>query len=116
MTDIGHNSVEGGQLRAFIDRIEKLEEEKKAIADDIKDVYAEAKGSGYDVKIMRKIVAMRKQDAARRREEEEILELYMNALGMLADTPLGEAAMLAAKLRSMGASMGANVSVHLATR
>ncbi len=76
------NSIEAGQLKAFIERIERLEEEKKTIADDVKDVYAEAKGSGYDIKVMRKIVSLRKQDRVKRREEEEILELYLTALGM----------------------------------
>ena len=76
------SAVDAGHLRAFIERIERLEEEKKTIADDIKDVYAEAKGNGYDVKIMRKIVSIRKQDHEKRKEEEEILDLYMAALGM----------------------------------
>lgn len=76
------SDVNAGHLLAFIERIERLEEEKKTIADDIKDVYAEAKGNGYDVAIMRKIVAIRKQDAEKRREAEEILDLYMAALGM----------------------------------
>jgi uncharacterized protein (UPF0335 family) len=76
------NSVDANHLRAFIERIEKLEEEKRAIADDIKDVYAEAKGTGYDVKIMRKIVSLRRQDRQQRQEEEEILDLYLSALGM----------------------------------
>ena len=71
------------QLKAFVERVERLEEEKKAIADDIRDVYAEAKGSGYDVKALRAIVRMRKQDTDERREQEAILEVYMNALGML---------------------------------
>jgi uncharacterized protein (UPF0335 family) len=75
--------VNGGQLRAFVERIERLEEEKKALADDIKDVYAEAKGNGFDVKALRTIVRMRKQDANERAEEETILETYMQALGML---------------------------------
>jgi uncharacterized protein (UPF0335 family) len=74
-------SLDGGHLKAFIERIERLEEEKKAIADDIKEVYAEAKGNGYDVKIMRKIVSIRRQDENKRREEEEILDLYLSALG-----------------------------------
>ena len=77
-------SVDAKHLRAFVERIEKLEEEKKAIADDIKDVYAEAKGTGYDIKIIRKIVSLRKQDKDKRKEEEEILDLYLAALGMLA--------------------------------
>lgn len=75
--------VNAGYLRAFIERIEKLEEEKKAIADDIKDVYVEAKGAGYDTKIIRKIVSIRKQDRDKRNEEEEILDLYLSALGMI---------------------------------
>ncbi len=79
---IDSNAVNGGHLRAFIERIEKLEEEKRAIAEDIKDVYAEAKGTGFDPKIMRKIVSLRRQDKNKRQEEEEILDLYMSALGM----------------------------------
>ena len=71
-------------LQAFVERIERLEEEKKAIADDIRDVYAEAKGTGFDVKALRAIVQLRKQDADERKEQEAILETYMHALGMLA--------------------------------
>jgi len=71
------------QLKAFIERVERLEEEKKALADDIRDVYAEAKGSGFDVKALRTIVRLRKQDANERKEQEAILETYMHALGML---------------------------------
>jgi uncharacterized protein (UPF0335 family) len=70
-------------LKAFVERIERLEEEKKAIADDVRDVYAEAKASGFDVKALRTIVRLRKQDADERREQETILETYMHALGML---------------------------------
>lgn len=76
------STLDSGHLKAFIERIEKLEEEKHALSDDIKDVYAEAKGTGYDIKVMRKIVSMRRQDHNKRREEEEILDLYMSALGM----------------------------------
>ena len=76
------NTVDSGHLKAFIERIERLEEEKRALAEDIKDVYAEAKGTGYDVKVMRKIVSIRRQDHNKRREEEEILDLYLSALGM----------------------------------
>ena len=76
------DTVDAKHLKAFLERIEKLEEEKRALADDIKDVYAEAKGTGYDVKIMRKIVSIRRQDTQKRREEEEILDLYMSALGI----------------------------------
>jgi uncharacterized protein (UPF0335 family) len=71
------------QLKAIIERIERLEEEKKTISDDIRDVYAEAKGNGYEVKALRTIIRMRKQDADERREHETILETYMHALGML---------------------------------
>jgi uncharacterized protein (UPF0335 family) len=71
------------QLKAVVERIEHLEEEKKAIADDIKDVYAEAKGNGYDVKALRKIIRLRKQDKNERAEEEAVLETYMHALGMI---------------------------------
>ena len=71
------------QLKAVVERIERLEEEKKAIADDIRDVYAEAKGNGYDVKALRSIIRLRKQDKTERQEHEAILETYMHALGML---------------------------------
>lgn len=71
------------QLKAVIERIERLEEEKKAIADDVKDVYAEAKANGFDVKALRSIVRLRKQDIDERKEHDAILETYMNALGML---------------------------------
>ena len=71
------------QLKSIIERIERLEEEKKAIADDIRDVYAESKGNGFDVKALRTIVRLRKQDPNERAEEETILETYMHALGML---------------------------------
>ena len=80
------------QLKSFIERIERLEEEKKTIADDIKDVFAEAKGTGFDVKALRAILRMRKQDADQRAEHEAIVDLYMQALGMLPfeRTPLGQ--------------------------
>lgn len=74
--------VTADQLRAFVERVERLTEEKKAIEADIKDVYAEAKGCGYDAKILRKIVALRARDADSVSEEEAILELYKEALGM----------------------------------
>lgn len=75
-------TVAAGQLRAFIERIERLDEEKKTITDDIKDVYAEAKGTGFDTKAIRTIIKLRKKDQAEREEEESILELYKAALGM----------------------------------
>ena len=75
-------TVAAGQLRAFIERVERLEEDKKAIAEDIKEVYGEMKATGFDTKAVRKIVAMRKKDAAERQEEEAIIDLYKAALGM----------------------------------
>ncbi len=76
-------TVAAGQLRALIERIERLEEEKKTIADDIKEVYAEAKGTGFDTKAVRVLVRLRKKDQAERQEEEAILDLYKAALGMV---------------------------------
>lgn len=75
-------TVAAGQLRAFIERVERLEEEKQGIADDIKDVFAEMKGTGFDTKAVRAIIRMRKQDKAEREEAEAILDLYKAALGM----------------------------------
>lgn len=94
MSGIGDNSTRFAKdhLKSFVERVERLEEEKKTISDDIRDVYAEAKSSGFDVKALRTIVRLRKQDADERKEHEAILETYMHALGMLADLPLGQAA------------------------
>ena len=79
----GHNSgIAADQLRSFIERVERLEEEKKGLADDIRDVYAEAKGNGYDPKVMRRIVRERKKDPSKRQEEEAIFDLYAHALGI----------------------------------
>jgi uncharacterized protein (UPF0335 family) len=75
-------SVAQDQLRAFVERIERMEEEKKAIADDIKEIYAEAKGNGFDTKVLRQVIRIRKQDRAERLEQEAILDLYLAALGM----------------------------------
>ena len=72
----------GGRIKSFIERIERLEEEKKALAEDIKDVYGEAKALGFEAKIIRKIVSLRKTNLEKRREENELLELYMSAIGM----------------------------------
>ena len=69
-------------LRSFIERIERLEEEKKALSDDIKEVYSEAKGTGFDTKIMRQVVKLRKMESADRQEQEAVLDLYLSALGM----------------------------------
>ena len=79
----GDVNVAAAELRQFIERIERLEEEKQTIADDIRDVYAESKGNGFDVKALRAIIRLRKQDPDERVEQETILETYMQALGML---------------------------------
>lgn len=79
-------------LKAFVERIERIEEEVKSLTDDRKDIYAEAKANGFDVKALRAIIRLRKQDADERAEQEAVLETYMHALGMLADLPLGQAA------------------------
>jgi uncharacterized protein (UPF0335 family) len=78
------NAATAGQLKSIIERIERLEEEKKTIAEDIKEVYSEAKANGFDTKVLRKVVSLRKQDIDERKEQDEILELYMAALGMQA--------------------------------
>jgi len=75
-------TVAAGQLRALIERIERLTEEKQTVADDIKDVYAEAKGTGFDTKALRTLIKLRKKDKAEREEEEAILDLYKAALGL----------------------------------
>lgn len=103
MSSIGHNSkttFAEGQLKALVDRIERLEEEKKTLSGDIKEVYTEAKSNGFDTKVLRKVISLRKKDAAEREEEEAILDLYMQALGPLNATPLGDAALRSAGLRS----------------
>ena len=82
----GHNSavqVARDQLKAFVERVERLEEEKKATQDDIREVYAEAKGTGFDVAALRAIVRLRKIDADKRREQEAVLDTYKQAMGML---------------------------------
>jgi len=76
------DGVARAQLRSIVERIERLEEEKKALADDIKEIYAEAKANGYDVKTLRKVVALRKKNQHERQEEEALLETYLSALGM----------------------------------
>ena len=86
------------QLKSFVERIERLEEEKKGIADDIRDVFAEAKGQGFDTKIMRQVIRLRKKDNAERQEEEALLDLYLHALGMISSGNAGdESAMIAAE-------------------
>lgn len=93
MSGIGHNSGDAnvdvlnqtaqGQLKSIVERIERLEVEKSEVAEQIKEVFAEAKGNGFDVKILRSVVRLRKQDRARRQEEEALIDLYMSALGMI---------------------------------
>lgn len=77
-----NQELTGKKIKSFVERIERLEEEKKAIADDIKDIYTEIKAVGFESKIIRKIVSIRKQNLNKRREENELLELYMSAIGM----------------------------------
>ena len=76
-------TVAAGQLRSFIERVERLEEDRQAIADDIKEVFAEMKGTGFDTKAVRTLIRLRKKDQAERQEEEAILDLYKAALGMV---------------------------------
>jgi uncharacterized protein (UPF0335 family) len=79
----GHNSgeVDGGHLRAFVERVERLHEEQKTISDDVRGIYAEAKGNGFDVKIIKKVIALRRMDRDKRIEEATILEIYLQAMG-----------------------------------
>lgn len=81
MPDVG--GVAGDRLKSYIERIERLEEEKAALAEDVKEVYAEAKAVGFDAKILRKVVSLRKMETEKRREEEELLDLYKSAIGMV---------------------------------
>lgn len=78
--DVG--GVTGARLKSFLERVERLEEEKSALAEDIRDVYAEAKASGFDTKTMRRLIKLRKMDVEKRREADELLELYKAAIGM----------------------------------
>ncbi len=82
MADKESGEVSGERLRSFIRRIEKLEEDKASVLEDIKDVYGEAKSAGFDVKIIRQIVRLRKMEEEKRREQEELLDLYKSAIGM----------------------------------
>lgn len=95
MSNVGHNSSDdtmAARIKSFVERIERMEAEKADLASDIRDIYTEAKGTGFDVKALRQIIRERKMDAAERQEREAIADVYRNALGMLSDTPLGEAA------------------------
>jgi len=77
------NTTAQGKLKSLVERIERLEEDKAAVASDLKEVYAEAKGEGFDTKILRKVVRLRKADTAKRQEEEALIELYISAIGGL---------------------------------
>ena len=95
MSDIGHNSINNDtakRLLSIIERVERLEEEKKALSEDVKGIFKEAKSAGYDVPTIRLLIKRRAEDAAKREEREALLETYLAALGQLADTPLGKAA------------------------
>ena len=81
MSDVG--GVSSGQLKSFIERIERLEEEKAELGDQIRDVFAEARGSGFDIKIIRQVLKIRKMETQERLEQEELLDLYLAALGMI---------------------------------
>ncbi|MGN7964415.1 MULTISPECIES: DUF2312 domain-containing protein [Brucella] len=83
MTTIGHNSVQGNELKAHIEQIERLEEEKRGIGSDIKDVYTVLKSKGYDPKIVRRVIAYRKKDPEKRAEEEAMTDTYLHACGMI---------------------------------
>ena len=96
MSDIGHNSVNtvtAKRLLSIIERVEALEADRKALAEDVKDIYTEAKSAGFNVPTIRAIVKHRAEDAAKREEREALLETYLAALGQLGDTPLGKAAL-----------------------
>ena len=90
MPDVG--GIAGERLKSFIERVERLEEEKRALAEDIKEVYAEAKGVGFDAKIMRQIIKIRKMDQDELDEQETLLDVYKRALGMIPDLPSEAAA------------------------
>jgi uncharacterized protein (UPF0335 family) len=92
MSGIGHN-IAAERLNSIVERIEKLEDERKNLQADIKDIYTEAKSAGFDTKVLRMLIASRKKDQAEWEEQQAMLETYMRALGQLADTPLGQAAM-----------------------
>ena len=84
--------MENEKLKQYVERIEKLEEERATLAEDVKDIFAEAKLTGFDVAVLKKIIAIRKKGQDKPKEEQAMIALYMQELGMLADTPLGRAA------------------------
>ena len=89
---VGHNMA-ADRLKSIVERIEKLEEERKLLQENIKDIYTEAKSAGFDTKVLRMVIASRKKDQSEWEEQQALLEAYMKALGQLADTPLGKAAL-----------------------
>lgn len=93
---IGHNSASDARLQSFVQRVERLNEEKSKLGDDIKEVFQEAADAGYDTGIIRSIIKARKMTPEQLEERKHIMAVYMKAIGMLADTPLGEAALEAA--------------------
>ncbi len=90
MAENTKTSFAQGQLKTIVERIERLEEEKKTIGADIKEVYAEAKGNGFDTKVLRKVIAWRKKDADERQEEEAMLDVYLAALGAVPEREAAE--------------------------
>ena len=93
MTEPGHNAFAPERLRSLVDRIERLEEERRGLAADIKDIYTEAKSAGFDPKVLRALIAERRKEPSDVEEERSLLDIYRDALGQLASTPLGQAAM-----------------------
>jgi len=91
MTTIGHNGIAADRLRSIVERIERLDEERRGLAADIKDIMTEAKSAGFDVKVIRALLAERRKDAAEVEEHRTLLELYRDALGDFAGTPLAQA-------------------------
>jgi uncharacterized protein (UPF0335 family) len=91
MTEAGHNGIAKDRLQSLVGRIERLEEERKALASDIKDIYTEAKSAGFDVKALRALIVERRKDAAEVENQQALLDLYRNALGDFVSTPLGQA-------------------------
>ena len=110
MADV--EGITGDRLKSFIERIETLEEEKREIAEQIKDVFAEAKGEGFDVPTMRELLKLRKMQPHARSEREMLLDVYKAAIGMLDGTPLGDAGMAAEKLRADAKRTGIKTEVR----
>lgn len=103
--NIAPSQVAPGQLKSIVERVERLEDDKREVAEDIKEVYAEAKANGFDAKAIRKVVSLRRKTPDERAEEEAVLDLYLSALGMLNDTPLGRHAVAEAAAEGLGESV-----------